>query len=110
MQLRDDHSLGSIDNEGAILGHQRDFPKEDFLLFDVANGLSSGLLVLIPNHQAHDYLDRRRKSHPALMALIEAGRRFGPHFGDDGASVHSNVPGAPFQPTEEWLAEVLPPT
>ena len=31
MQLRDDHPFGAIDDEGAVIGHQRQFAHVDFV-------------------------------------------------------------------------------
>ena len=39
VQLADNHALGAVDDERAVLGHQRNFAEVDFLLLDVANGL-----------------------------------------------------------------------
>ncbi len=35
VQLRDDDALGAVDDEGAVLGHQRHLADVDFLLFHV---------------------------------------------------------------------------
>jgi hypothetical protein len=42
VQLRNDHALGAVNDEGAVLGHQRNFAKEHFLFLDVADGLCAG--------------------------------------------------------------------
>ncbi len=39
VQLRDDDALGTVDDEGAVLGHQRDFAQIDLLLLHVLDGL-----------------------------------------------------------------------
>src|SRR5205085_10456320 len=39
VQLAHDHALGAVDDEGAVLRHQRNVAEENFLLFDVANAL-----------------------------------------------------------------------
>ncbi len=69
VQLRDDDALGSVDDEGAVLRHQRNVAEEDFLLLDVADGLGAGLGVLVVNGEAHGDLERSRIGHAALFAL-----------------------------------------
>ena len=39
MQLRDDHALGAVDDEGAGVGHERNLAHVDFLLLDVLDHL-----------------------------------------------------------------------
>ena len=71
VQLADDDALGAVDDEGAVLGHQRDLAEVDLLLLHVADGLRAGLLVLVPDDQADHDLDRRGVGHPALVALVD---------------------------------------
>ena len=40
VELRDDDALGAVDDEGAVLRHQRDVAEEDFLLLHVAQVLT----------------------------------------------------------------------
>ena len=56
MQLGDDHALGTIDDEGTVLRHQRDFPHIDVLLFNVFDRLGGGFLVI--DDQAHFHAQR----------------------------------------------------
>ena len=69
VQLADDHALGTINNEGAVLRHQRNVAEEHFLLFNVADRAIAGLGVLVENRQTHRDLERRGVSHAALFAL-----------------------------------------
>ena len=39
VQLADDDALGAVDDEGAVVGHQRDLAEVDLLLLDVADRL-----------------------------------------------------------------------
>ena len=71
VQLRDDDALGAVDDEGAVLGHQRDVAEVDLLLLDVADGLDAGLGVLVPDHQADRHLQRHGVGHAALLALVD---------------------------------------
>ena len=47
MQLRDDDALGAVDDERAVVGHQRQFAEVDLLLADVLDRLlgAGGFLV-----------------------------------------------------------------
>ena len=69
VQLRNDHALGAVDDEGAVLGHQRNVAEEDFLLLDVADGLGAGLGVLVVDGEAHRHLERGGVGHAALFAF-----------------------------------------
>src|SRR5712692_8204644 len=70
MQLADNHALGAVDDERAILGHQRNIAVENFLLFNVANGFRAAVRILVVNGQANGDLERRGVRHAALLALI----------------------------------------
>jgi hypothetical protein len=41
VQLADDDALGPVDDERAVLGHQRDLAEVDLLLLDVADRLGA---------------------------------------------------------------------
>ena len=70
VQLRNDHALSPVDDEGAVRRHQRNVAEENFLLLDVANRLVACLRVLLIDGQAHRHLERRREGHAALFALL----------------------------------------
>ena len=69
VQLADDHALGAVDDEGAVLRHQRNVAEEDFLLLHVADGAVAGLRVLVVDREPHGDLQRRGVRHAALFAL-----------------------------------------
>ena len=69
VQLADDHALGAVHDERAVLGHQRNVAEEDFLFLDVADGAVAGFGVLLENREAHGDLERRGVRHAALLAL-----------------------------------------
>ena len=73
VQLRDDDALGAIDDEGAGVGHERQFAHVDFLLLDVLDGLVRRLAVV--DHQAHGHAQWRTERHAArtALALVERG-------------------------------------
>ncbi len=67
VQLRDDDALGAVDDEGAVVGHQRDFAEIDLLLLHVLDGLGGRLAVV--DHQAHGHAQRRTVAHATLAAF-----------------------------------------
>src|SRR5208283_5167045 len=69
MELRHDDALGAVHHEGAVTGHQRDLAEVNFLLLDVFDRAASALNV--PDDELDFDLDRRRESHPALMAFLD---------------------------------------
>ena len=71
MHLRDDDALGAIDDEGAVIGHERDVAHVDILLLDVLDRFGAGFLVDIEHDQAQSDLERRRIGHAALPALVD---------------------------------------
>src|SRR5262245_12761455 len=71
VHLRDDHALSAVDDEGAVVGHERDVAHVDILLLDVLDRLGAGLLVDIEHDQAQRHLERRRIGHAALAALVD---------------------------------------
>src|ERR1700693_2134076 len=70
MQLADDHSLGTVDDESAVLRHQRHIAEEYFLLLDIADGAVAGLRVLFVNRQTHGDFERSGISHSTLSAFV----------------------------------------
>ena len=71
MELRHDDALGAVDDERAVLGHQRDVAEVDLLLLDVADGLRAGLRILVPDDQADGDLQGHGERHAALLALVD---------------------------------------
>ena len=65
----DDDALGAVDDERAVLGHQRDIAEEDFLFLDVAYVLGAGVGVLVVYGEPYGDLQRGRIGHAALFAL-----------------------------------------
>ena len=57
VQLGDDNPLGTIDNKGAVLGHERNFAHVYFLFLDVFDGAGSCFTVV----QNHTKLDTQRR-------------------------------------------------
>ncbi len=71
VHLRDDHALGAVDHEGAVVGHQRQVAHVDVLLLDVAHALGAGVVVDVPHDQAQGHAQGCRVGHAALMALLD---------------------------------------
>ncbi len=71
MHLRDDDALGAVDDEGAILGHERHVAHVDVLLLDVADRARAGILVDVPDDEAEGHLQRRGEGNAALLAFLD---------------------------------------
>ncbi len=71
VHLRDDHPLGAVDHERAVVGHERNVAHVDILLLDVLDRLRARLLVDIENNEAERHLERRRVGHSALPTLVD---------------------------------------
>ena len=75
MQLGNNHPLGPVDDEGAVVRHQRHLAHVDFLLLHVLHGLVARGLVLLVNHQAQQNAQRGGVDQAALLALLHVERR-----------------------------------
>ena len=73
VQLRDDDALGAVDDEGAVVGHERDLAHVDLLLLHVLDGLGRRLAVV--DHQAHGHAQRGAVAEAAVAALALVERR-----------------------------------
>ena len=67
MQLRNDDTLGAVDDEGAVVGHQRHFAEIDLLLTDVLDALF--LRLTVEDHQAHGDFQRAGERQATNAAL-----------------------------------------
>src|SRR5262247_2222875 len=70
VELANDNPFGSINHECAVLGHQGNLTKVDFLFLHVFDAAGSGLRVDVPQDQLHRYFQRRSESHPSLVAFL----------------------------------------
>ena len=68
MDLRDNNSLSTIDNKGAIVCHQRNLAEVDFLLTDIFDGLVSRFFIV--NNQTYSNPQRDRESYAAEFTLL----------------------------------------
>ena len=71
VHLADDDALGAVDDEGAVLGHERHVAHVDVLLLDVLDGAGAGLLVHIEHDETQLHLERSSVGHVALLALVD---------------------------------------
>jgi len=78
VQLRHDHALGAVDDERALLGHERHFAHVDLLLFDFLDhlGLGGGGLTVI-NDELHTGTNSRGKGQTTGLALAHIERWLG---------------------------------
>ena len=77
VHLRNDDALGAVDDEGAVVGHERNVAHVDILLLDVLDRTRGGFLVDIEHDQPQRHLERRGIGHTALAALVDVVfRRF----------------------------------
>src|ERR1017187_2807734 len=69
MQLGHDDALGAVNDEGAVVRHQRDFAEEDFLFLDVADAFRPGGRVFGVDGEPDGDLQGRGVGHAAFLAL-----------------------------------------
>ena len=70
LQLADDHALGAVDDERALVGHQGQLAEIDLLPALLPDRLGLGLLVVIEDDEPERDLQRNRERHSAVMALL----------------------------------------
>ncbi len=74
VQLRNDNTLGTVDNKGTVVGHERDFAHVDFLFFNVFNGAFRRFALV--DHQTQFYAQRCRISHATDLTFFNIKNRF----------------------------------
>src|SRR5205823_14790503 len=70
MKLRNNHALSSVDDKRAVVSHQRDLAKEDFLFLDVADRFDVCVGIFIENREANLHLQRHAVTHAAFLAFL----------------------------------------
>src|SRR6185436_5179663 len=70
VQLRHDDAFRTVDDESTVVGHQRDFAKEDFLFLDVADREHFRVRVLVKDRQTDLYLERNAVAHATFLTLL----------------------------------------
>src|SRR5262249_31475177 len=71
VHLADDHSLGAVDDERTVVGHERNVAHVDILLLDVLDRTRAGFLIDIEHDQPQRDLERSRIGHATLTALVD---------------------------------------
>ena len=74
VQLRNDNTLGTVDNEGTVVGHERDFAHVDFLFFNVFNGAFRRFALV--DHQTQFYAQRCGIRHATDLTFFNIKNRF----------------------------------
>ena len=69
VELRDDDPLGAVDDERAVVRHQRDVAEVDLLLLGVAHHARARLRVLVVDEEPEGDLQRHGEGHAALLAV-----------------------------------------
>src|SRR5690606_2708350 len=73
VQLGNDHTLGTVDDEGTVLGHERNFAHVHFLLFDVLDRFVRRFFV--EDDQTDFHTQRHGEGHATQHALLDVERR-----------------------------------
>ena len=71
MQLRHDDTLGAIDDEGAMVSHQRHFAEIDLLLTNVLDRFWRATRLLVIDDQAYLDADRRGIGQPTHLTFLD---------------------------------------
>ena len=69
VHLADDHTLGAVDDKGAVLRHERHIAHVNVLLLDIENRAGFGFLIDFEHDQAQRHLHRGCVSDAALTAF-----------------------------------------
>ncbi|VDM15228.1 unnamed protein product, partial [Wuchereria bancrofti] len=80
VQLGNDHALGTVDDEGTVLGHERNFAHVHFLLFDVLDRFVRRFFV--ENDQTYFHAQRHGEGHATQDALLDVERRLAQAIAD----------------------------
>ena len=82
VQLRDDHALRAVDDERAVVGHQRHLAEIDLLLADVLDLLLRARRFLVVDHEPHEHAQRRRVRQASELALLDVENRIAQAIAD----------------------------
>src|SRR5258705_5808479 len=70
MELAHYDAFSAVDDERAVVGHQRNLAEEHLFFLDVADRLLAGVLVGVPDRQANLDLERDREGHRFFLTLL----------------------------------------
>ncbi len=71
LELADHHALCAVDDEGALVGHQRQLAEVDLLAALLPDRLRLRFLVVIEDDEAQRHLERNREGHATVVALLD---------------------------------------
>ena len=75
VELRDDDALGAVDDERAVLRHERQLAEVDLLLTHVLDGLLGAARFLVEHHEAHLDAQRRGVGEAPQLAFLDVEYR-----------------------------------
>jgi hypothetical protein len=75
VQLADDDPLGTVDDEGAVVGHQRQLAEINLLFAHVLDGLLGAGRLLVEDDEPHLHAQRRRVGEAAQLAFLDVEHR-----------------------------------
>ena len=70
MHLADDDALGTVNDKGAVIGHQRHVAHIDVLLLDVADRAQTALLINIKDGQTEGNFQRSSIGQATLLTFL----------------------------------------
>src|SRR6202035_4390652 len=76
MQLRHDDALGAVDDEGTVVGHERQLTEVYLLLTHVLDGLLCAAGLLVEDYEAHFDPQRGCVGQSAQLAFLDVEYRF----------------------------------
>ncbi len=75
VQLGNDHPFGAVDDEGAVVGHQRQLAHVHFVFLDILDLMGAGLSVLVHQHQPKPHPQRGGVGQTAQLAFAHVEHR-----------------------------------
>ena len=70
VQLRDDNTLGTVDDESTVIRHQRDLTEENVFFLDIADRRSARFRILVIDRQPDLDLERHAVRHSAFLTFL----------------------------------------
>ena len=70
VQLRDDNTLGTVDDESTVIRHQRDLAEENIFFLDIADRRGARFRILVIDRQPDLDLERHAVRHSAFLTLL----------------------------------------
>ena len=70
VQLRNDNTLGTVDDESTVIRHQRDLTEENVFFLDIADRRSARFRILVIDRQPDLDLERHAVRHSAFLTFL----------------------------------------